>query len=81
MLKYLAISIIINFCFSVVTRKSGLRNKLLLALPVIVNVLLLLYLKYFGFAITNFNTFMGLNISHPEISYCRSVFPSILFSR
>ena len=42
-------------------------NKLTLALPVIANVLLLLYFKYLDFTITNINTILGLKITHPEI--------------
>ena len=70
MLIYLAMSILINYCFAMVIRRLGPEDKQIhqiLALAVIVNVVPLLYFKYLGFVITNSNTFADLKNSRPEI--------------
>ena len=67
MLIYLAASMLINYCSAFAIRRIGLRNKMILAVPVIVNVLALLHFKYLNFAITNLNAFAGLGLNHPEI--------------
>lgn len=69
-LIYLAMSILINYCFAMVIRRLGPEDKQIhqiLALAVIVNVVPLLYFKYLGFVITNSNTFADLKNSRPEI--------------
>lgn len=62
----LAISLIVNFLFSkLIERKQW--NKRFIAIPIIVNIGLLLYFKYTNFAIANVNAWFGKNISLKEI--------------
>lgn len=67
MLIYLGISIAINYCAAFMVRKYKFKNKVLLALPIIVNVGLLLYFKYLNFAITNINIVTGSEIGLKDI--------------
>lgn len=67
MLIYLGISMLINYGSALVIRKFKIKNKVLMALPIVVNVGLLLYFKYLNFAITNINTFFGKEIELQEI--------------
>ena len=67
MLIYLGISILINYGSALVIRQFKIKNKILMALPIIVNVGLLLYFKYLNFAITNINTFFGKEFELQEI--------------
>ena len=67
MLFYLGISMLINYVSALVIRKIKIKNKVLMALPIIVNVGLLLYFKYLNFAITNINTFFSKEIELQEI--------------
>ena len=67
MLIYLGISMLINYGSALAIRKFEIKDKVLMALPIIVNVGLLLYFKYLNFAITNINTFFGKEINLPEI--------------
>lgn len=53
----LGVSLIINYGFSLAISKVKKWRPLYLALPVIINVGLLLYFKYLNFAITNINAF------------------------
>ncbi len=62
MLIYLGISVLINFCFALLIRRFKIKNRVIMALPIIVNVGLLLYFKYLNFAITNINTIFGKDI-------------------
>ncbi|SOC03930.1 MBOAT family O-acyltransferase [Pseudobutyrivibrio ruminis] len=59
MLIYLGISILINYTSALVIKKFKIKNKALLALPIIVNVVLLFYFKYYNFTIANINIFFG----------------------
>ncbi len=67
MLIYLGISILINYGSALAIRKFRIKNKVMMALPIIVNVGLLLYFKYLNFAITNINTFFGQELTLREI--------------
>lgn len=67
MLIYLGISMLINYGSALVIRKFKIKNKVLMALPIVVNVGLLLYFKYLNFAITNINTFFSKEIELQEI--------------
>lgn len=63
MLFMIAISMVINFLFAKLIEKSNGFQKLYMALPVVINVLLLLIFKYTNFAITNVNTLFGKEIA------------------
>ena len=67
MLVCLGISMAVTYGSVLLIRKSGISSRLLRALPVAVNVGLLLYFKYLNFAITNFNTFSGKELPLQEI--------------
>ncbi|SFP38868.1 D-alanyl-lipoteichoic acid acyltransferase DltB, MBOAT superfamily [Butyrivibrio proteoclasticus] len=67
MLGYLGISMLINYGSALAIRKFKIKTKFLTALPIIVNVGLLLYFKYMNFAITNVNIFFGKEIELKEI--------------
>lgn len=67
MLGYLGISMLINYGSALAIRKFKIKTKFLMALPIIVNVGLLLYFKYMNFAITNVNIFLGKEIELKEI--------------
>lgn len=67
MLIYLGISMLINYVAALAIKKIKIQNKVLMALPIIVNVGLLLYFKYLNFAITNINTFYSKEIELQEI--------------
>lgn len=67
MLIYLGISMLINYVSALVIKKYKIRNKLFIALPVVVNISLLLYFKYLNFAISNVNIFFGKEIPLQEI--------------
>lgn len=67
MLIYFGISILINYGSAIAVRKLKKKNKMLMALPLIVNVGLLLYFKYSNFVITNINTFFGTELELQEI--------------
>lgn len=67
MLIYLGISMLINYGSALAIRKFKIKNKVLMALPIVVNVGLLLYFKYLNFAITNINTFFSKEIELQEI--------------
>ncbi len=67
MLIYLGISMLINYVFVLVIKRFKFTNKIILALPIIVNVGLLLYFKYLNFAITNINMIFGKDIPSREI--------------
>lgn len=59
MLIYLGISMLVNYSSALVIKKCKTRNRIILALPIIVNVGLLLYFKYLNFAIINIKSFFG----------------------
>ena len=67
MLVCLGISMAVTYGSVLLIGKSGISSRLLRALPVAVNVGLLLYFKYLNFAITNFNTFSGKELPLQEI--------------
>ena len=67
MLIYLGISMLINYGSALAIRNFKIKNKVLMALPIVVNVGLLLYFKYLNFAITNINTFFSKEIELQEI--------------
>lgn len=67
MLIYLGISILINYGSALVIRKFKIKNKVWMALPIIVNVGLLLYYKYLNFAIININTIFNQELKLQEI--------------
>ncbi len=67
MLVCLGISMAVTYGSVLLIRKFGISSRLLRALPVAVNVGLLLYFKYLNFAITNFNTFSGKELPLQEI--------------
>lgn len=58
----LGISIAVNYLFALLIRKTDKWNKIFLIAPVVINVGLLLYFKYFNFAITNMNAFLRQSI-------------------
>ncbi|MCR4908792.1 MAG: MBOAT family protein [Lachnospiraceae bacterium] len=62
MLPVLGISILVNFAAALVIRRSPRFRGLLLALPVIINVGLLFYFKYYNFLIQSIDDFFGRNI-------------------
>ena len=59
MLLYLGISLLINYGSALVIKKWKIRNRMVLALPIIVNVGMLVYFKYLNFAISNINALFG----------------------
>ena len=59
MLLYLGISLLINYGSALAIKKWKIRNRLVLALPIIVNVGMLVYFKYLNFAISNINSLFG----------------------
>jgi alginate O-acetyltransferase complex protein AlgI len=61
MLILLGVSIVINYISALIIRKKREYRKGLLILPVIINVGLLFYFKYYGFVIQNLNALMGTN--------------------
>ena len=67
MLIYLGVSMLINYCSALAIKKLKISNKIIMSLPIVVNVGLLLYFKYLNFAITNINTFLGKEFPLKEI--------------
>ena len=67
MMAYLGVSIFINFLSAFLIRRFHIRKKIVMALPVIVNVGLLLYFKYLNFIITNINSFFSKSLSLRDI--------------
>ena len=67
MLLYLGISLLINYVSALIVRKYPIRSKVLLTLPVIVNVGLLLYFKYLNFALENISLLWGRSFALKEI--------------
>ncbi len=67
MLLYLGISLLINYGSALVIKKRKIRNRMVLALPIIVNVGMLVYFKYLNFAISNINAFLGKNFPFQNI--------------
>lgn len=61
------ISLAINYVFSRIVKKTGRGKKFFLAVPIVVNVGLLLYFKYINFAITNINQLFGADWSLKEL--------------
>ena len=67
MLIYLGISMLINYGSALAIRRFKIKNRIMMALPIMVNIGLLLYFKYLNFAITNINTLFSTNIVLREI--------------
>lgn len=67
MLYYLSASILINYSSVLIIQKRQITNKIVLSLPIVINVSLLLYFKYLNFAITNINIITGGNIALRQI--------------
>lgn len=67
MLIYLGISILINFASVLAIKKFEIKNRIIMAFPIIINVGLLLYFKYLNFAITNINLFFDKELELQEI--------------
>ena len=58
MLLYLGISILITYLFTVWIRRKENGNVFLFAIPIVVNVGLLFYCKYYNFTVSNINRFL-----------------------
>jgi alginate O-acetyltransferase complex protein AlgI len=67
MLILLGISIVINYISALIIRQKKKYRKGLIVLPVIINVGLLLYFKYYGFIIQNLNVLLGKNYAIRDI--------------
>ncbi len=63
MLIYLGISIIINYCSVLIIKRLKTASKVILATPVIINIVLLLYYKYSNFAIVTINNAFSQEIA------------------
>lgn len=61
-------SILLNFTCAIWSRKRDKGNRLLLAVPVIINIGALAYLKYTNFTISNINILFGTNIALRELT-------------
>ncbi len=67
MLIILLSSILINFLSALVIRRTGKLKRLLLFLPIAVNIGLLLYFKYYNFFILSFDRVFGMNLNTRDI--------------
>lgn len=67
MLLYLGISMLINYLSALLIRKFSIHKRLMMAVPVAVNIGLLLYFKYLNFAITNVGLVLGKEFALQEI--------------
>ncbi|AOZ95482.1 MBOAT family acyltransferase [Butyrivibrio hungatei] len=67
MLIYLGVSVLTNYIFAYVIQKTGVKNKWVKALPILINISLLLYFKYLNFAIENMNLLFGFEWKLREI--------------
>lgn len=67
MLLYLGISMLINYVSAHLIRKFSIKKRLMMAIPVAVNVGLLLYFKYLNFAVTNVGLLLGREFALREI--------------
>lgn len=67
MLVYLGISILINYVSAIAVKRLRFRSKIFMALPIVVNIGILLYFKYLNFAIANLNAIWGKNFPLQEI--------------
>lgn len=63
----IGISLGINFAFAVGVKKWQRWSKMFLAIPVIINISLLMYFKYTNFVITNFNTWLDKDIALKQL--------------
>lgn len=63
MLIYLAISLLINYFFVLLIRAKGYKCTKIVFIPIVVNIGLLLYFKYYSFLIDNINYFCDGNFS------------------
>ena len=59
MIIYLALSMIINYALVLLIVKRNKKNKIILSIPIVVNVLLLLYFKYSNFILTSAYSVFG----------------------
>lgn len=62
-LAVLVVSMAVNYLFAVLIRKRDTGRRLLAAVPIAVNICLLLLFKYLNFGISNLNTFFGTEIA------------------
>ncbi|MBR4575103.1 MAG: MBOAT family protein [Lachnospiraceae bacterium] len=67
MLVYLGVSISINYLFAFIIRRFHIRRKGVMAMPIVVNVGLLLYFKYLNFAILNINYILNKSFQFRNI--------------
>ncbi len=67
MLIYIGISALINYCFALLIRKTGRRFKYIIISPIIFNIVILLYFKYYNFALSNINLLSGTSLPLKEI--------------
>ena len=67
MFLVLGISLILNYLFAQIIRKANKCNKLFMAVPIVINVGILLYFKYLNFTITNINLFWGKEYALKEL--------------
>ena len=67
MLLYLGASIVLNYLFVLVIKKNGTHSRWTLAVPVVINVGLLLYFKYLNFAIMNVNALAGTDFAPKDV--------------
>ena len=58
-LTVLGISLVMNFCFSLFIKKFDKWNRIFMIIPILINIILLLYFKYYNFAISNLNAAFG----------------------
>lgn len=63
----LGISLLINYGFAQLVSKSKRFNRLYMAIPVVINIGLLLYFKYTNFAISNINVWFERDIALRDI--------------
>ena len=67
MLIYLGISILVNYGSVLAIKEYKIKNKIVNVLPIIVNVGLLAYFKYYNFALTSVNSLFGTGFELRDI--------------
>ena len=67
MLLILVISMAVNYGTAVLVKKKTIKNRLILALPIAVNIALLLYFKYYNFAAENISRLLGRGYQAADI--------------
>ena len=66
MLKYLGISMLVNYVFALLINKKLISNRLMLGFPVALNVGLLIYFKYTDFFLSTIGNMSGIEFK-PDI--------------